>query len=340
MLAIVDADALARMVMLMPNVSPLHWVLGLIWISAIGCGEVAIDATHANIEGMAKGDTAYDAESAEAVPDVRGSYHLRLDSILMTQTDGVIASHHFEMHALAVIDQTNAWVTLYLAPCEILLPKMGGEQPLLPKEAIHAMDSVAFEGSLIPTPGEVRLDLGAGALQLGAALKDPLLDPLPVGAHAPELLDSDLDGLPGVSLKVGSFKVYMALRSVLSFDGAVLTDGSFMGDATVTTDLEIYGDNIPFVNIAKKLQAAGEETEVIDEIHAFTMVRLPNDPLSCEALNAPSPALGDSPDLSEDSTLDEPEEEPHFDDFSESDDGSEGGSGNDEDDYDSEFDLE
>ena len=301
------------MVMLMWK-SPLLFMMLCAWsIAAPGCGEIGMDADNAPSGTTVKGDASFEdgssnmgfeAESAEPVTDVRGIYHLRLDSVLITESDDEMSTHHLELHAIAEIDQSNAWITLHVQPCEILLPEVSGKQPELPLEAVQSMAITSFEGSLIPGPTELGFDLGAGAIQLGTALDNPLLDTLPADAHDLELVDSDDDGLPGVSLAISGFKVYMAMRSILSFQGVVLTDGSLVGEAAVQTDFAIYGDNIPFVNVANKLEGAGEDTEIVQELHEVVLVRLSEGALDCAALD-PSDDSGAAP-LEE--PVDSPEE--------------------------------
>jgi hypothetical protein len=210
---------------------------------------------------------------------------------MTVQQEETLETHHLEIHALTRFEQTGAWVTLTLIPCDLLLPEISGQQPHLSPDTVRAMSPLSAEGSLIPETTGVRLDLEPLAMQLGVALADPFADAVPLDKTDAAVIDEDDDAHPGVSVEIAGFKVYLGLRAILDLSGVILPEGSIVGDAALVSDIEIYGDNIPFVNVAKKLERAGEVTEILDQVDTFSMIRLPGEPTSCTTMHSESRAL-------------------------------------------------
>jgi hypothetical protein len=114
----------------------------------------------------------------------------------------------------------------------------------------------------------------------GAKLDSPLTDPLPTDKRDPRLLDLDDDNKPGISVHIDGFRAYASFRLRFQMKGVVNTHG-IEGTPTFELDTEIVGDDIPFVDAAKRARRAAEQTIVVDQEHHFTMTPVLDDTAAC-----------------------------------------------------------
>ena len=125
------------------------------------------------------------------------------------------------------------------------------------------------------------------ALIAGAELENPVSDELPATDDDERLVDIDDDGEPGMTVTIDGYQVYVGLRYRFELDGEIAEDQSATGDAgRVRIDIEVYGDNVPFVNVKKGLDKALGKLELVDEKHAFVMTALAPEDASCDAVAA------------------------------------------------------
>ena len=71
------------------------------------------------------------------------------------------------------------------------------------------------------------------------------------------------------------FRIFMALKAEVAFTAALFADSLYwQGDTQLNMDTVIYGDDIPFVNVAGQLEAAEARTEVVFSGGTATFIRL------------------------------------------------------------------
>ncbi len=115
----------------------------------------------------------------------------------------------------------------------------------------------------------------------GAHLDAPLIDSLPEDDDDPRLFDLDEDGKPGISVYIGSFRAYTSFRLKFQMQGRV-EQGAITGDSVFDLDSQIVGDDIPFVDAAKRARRAAAETVIIAEEHRFIMTPMLDDRSLCD----------------------------------------------------------
>lgn len=171
---------------------------------------------------------------------------------------------------------------LSVRPCAVTLPTAGGYHPMLPDATLAGLAPLTVTATLSSRvrerPGgqvvstEEVLTTTPAALTIGVHLDDPLGDPMPTSSSDPRIVDSDGDDHPGVSVSVSLFKVYLALRVVLSLDGRVQDDGaSLTGTAHARLDEVILGDSVPFVEVAEKVKASSAQSKLVSATTTFEM---------------------------------------------------------------------
>lgn len=189
--------------------------------------------------------------------------------------------------------------SLVIQPCQVWLPEVKGYVPRLPDETVQQMSAQTVPGSLLSgeDDGDLELNTGRFISTLGVELDDPQQDQLPEEPYDPKVIDEDGDGLPGVSVKVGWFRIFVALRIELALRGSVRTSTTdlwdpvteirptVVGKVEISLDQRIYGDDIPFYDAAGAAEEALLQNEIVDSAHAFRLV--PTDAVTCEMLGSP-----------------------------------------------------
>jgi hypothetical protein len=132
-----------------------------------------------------------------------------------------------------------------------------------------------------PDPVAFELFTETAAFVGGAHLDAPLTETLPEYDDDPRLLDLDEDGKPGISIYIGNFRAYASFRLKFQMRGAV-GSGVIEGGSTFDLDSQIVGDDIPFVNAAKRARRAADETVIIAQEHRFIMTPIHDDRYLCD----------------------------------------------------------
>jgi hypothetical protein len=209
-------------------------------------------------------------EGLEA-PVLDESYALYLDSTVevMDTEDGELSL--LETHAVVLlsVEQEGASVVIVAQPCQVVAPEIAGRQPTIDEEVILAMAPTTINAGFVAEP-EVRLITAPAALQLGVELVDPIADSVPEDEDDPRVIDVDLDGDPGVSVRVSGFRVYAGVRVIFSLSALVDDPAAIVGDSHLDLETQIYGDNIPFFDARK----AADTSEVVSEVHLFELESL------------------------------------------------------------------
>jgi|GEM_PF-3361246 len=147
-------------------------------------------------------------------------------------------------------------------------------------DGTDAIDTAAAGPSNAAATAQYELMTEIAAFVGGAQLEVPLSDPLPEDDDDPRLHDLDEDGRPGISIHIGGFSAYASFRLTFDMLGHV-GDGAIEGESIFELDSQIVGDNIPFVDAAKRAQTAAEETVILSQSHRFSMTPMPVDLSVC-----------------------------------------------------------
>lgn len=191
-------------------------------------------------------------------------------------------------------EQDGSDVEFSLYPCHIVLPRVGDYQPLVDDAFLQQyVPSIPYSATLSE---EGRLDAPTEAILFGVRnLANPLTDPLPASASSPLVYDQDRDGKPGISVKIdtgilGTRKVYAAARLLAGFQGRVEANGNLLGTADGDFAWQIYGDDIPFVDVASLAADAMSGSEIVRKDARF--IALPQGAsLSCAEVKRLNPQV-------------------------------------------------
>jgi hypothetical protein len=132
-----------------------------------------------------------------------------------------------------------------------------------------------------PVPIRWRVTTTMGALLLGVRLDDPIDDPLPEWGSSRGAYDQDHDGRPGVTVHVDGHRVYVGARAIFRLAGELNESGALSGEAHMSTDLKVYGDDIWFYDARSAAEQAEARTSIVASEHRFVMTPLGAIPESC-----------------------------------------------------------
>lgn len=220
-----------------------------------------------------KADGVADAGEPSPPPDIAGSWQATFVSTVTSrpvdepEAEPTLATTHLE--ATVEITQDGYDLALTLHPSAVAMPSIEGRQPEVDAALFAQLLPATFDGR-IDADGWV--DTGEAVVVLGAALEDAAGDALPVDDDDERLVDLDADDEPGVTIRLGSFEIYAAVRLVIALQGATTGD-EVAGSATLTLDFEVLGDDIPFVNARARIEDAAADTEVLDSSATFRLAR-------------------------------------------------------------------
>jgi hypothetical protein len=245
-----------------------------------------------------KGDRSTDTRVDVDLPDVAGTYRFELESeaVFRSLEDGEETTVQTRVSALVDLTPAGTEVTWTFFACDVLLPEIDGRQPSVETAVIRDMAPVFVPSVWESGEQGSQLQTGTAVWVLGASLEDPATEELPIKADDPRLVDVDQDGQPGVSLHVGSFRLYASLRFSLDLSARYQADGSLQGEAGLLLETQLYGDDIPFYNAVKAVEEALAALELVDQTHHFRLIPVDPEFTDCDT---PVPALNESVDRSE-----------------------------------------
>ena len=122
---------------------------------------------------------------------------------------------------------------------------------------------------------DYRIAVEKGAMIAGAILQEPFTESLPTKKDDERLVDTDNDGLLGVTLTCSGFKIFAALRLIISPEPLSRSEEpGWRGVTELDMKVSVVDDAIPFVNVQKKLDAALEKIRIAGQDNHFTLTPL------------------------------------------------------------------
>ena len=184
---------------------------------------------------------------------------------------------------MVTVSGRDAELTFSVRFCGIELPEVSGYVPEVEEATLRGLAPMMIPGQRVyGSDGTTTFESEPAAWVVGAELADPLAEDLPMASDDARIVDVDDDGEPGVTMMLGSWKIYGAMRLLFQLQGQVEDEGVLTGNAEVTMDTAVYGDTVPLVNVATKIASMREDTTVVAEKHVFTLNRLSLGEVSCE----------------------------------------------------------
>ncbi len=252
------------------------WILvaSLAFASACGGDDEGNPSEPPGPNGAARAGKS-DNPEAPTPPALRARYALRVQSDVETRNKntGATSAYRVAVVGLAQATQDGTRVSASVQACRATLPTIADRQPTVDEATLQALPPVASTGTLATDGTTWSLALDPVPVVLGARLAAPLTDALPTDAADARIVDEDGDRKPGMSIRVSGFKVYGALRVVLSqLAGPLGADTGVTGGAHLEPSYEIYGDSIPFYDAKAAADQARVETEVTSQHDTFALV--------------------------------------------------------------------
>lgn len=180
---------------------------------------------------------------------------------------------------------TEDGLTLHVQPCHIELPEFEDKEIIVPNESLADTAPIVLDAVFAEDfDGWLTLATETGALELGVALADPVSDALPDDDDDERLVDHDDDGKVGVTVEIDGWSVYVAARARVWIAGHIDPDsGIVAGEASLDIDAQIYGDNVPFVDLRSEVDEAVEDNdeEIVEVENAFALTPLDAVPSGC-----------------------------------------------------------
>lgn len=230
-----------------------------------------------------------DGDERVALPQLSPAYTMAITSHVVTEdADGERAVYDSRIDGFVRPFVSDEGISLEVVPCHVELPEADGRKPKLDDATVRERGPVRLPTIFTEDQeGRISIATETGALELGVALDDPLVDELPEDRDDPHLIDHDADDEVGVTIDLDGWEIYLAARARIWLSGTLDADtGVMSGDAELTMDVEIYGDDIPFVDVRSRVEAGENgETEIIEVANGFTLTPLDEVPLDCGALD-------------------------------------------------------
>ena len=237
----------------------------LVCMSCAGGNETVNNET-ANASG--KGD----GQSQDLSGVLSDGYHFTISSSLTISEEGdedPAKTFILAMAGLVFVESEGDKSTLMLRPCMVLFPEVSGKQPTIDPSTVQNLPPVPLDIELESTEDNIVMRTSNGVLLAGVNLEEPSEEALPDDKNDDRLVDVDDDGRPGVSLLVDGFKVYTAMRIKMALEGIVANDGPVSGQGSMSIEMGLYGDNVPFVDAAARVDEAIAELRVDNQDHLF-----------------------------------------------------------------------
>jgi hypothetical protein len=212
------------------------------------------------------------------MPVLSQEYSLELTSTIVTRNveSGEENTHVISATGIVTAAQDDDQVTFTLRACDVTLPPIQGEVPIIPADLLASIADVEIAGQLSASAGEaITLSTDPAALVIGASLADPLNDPLPDDPDSPAVVDQDQDGEPGATIIVptfiGSVDVYVAARLTFSLTTTIEDPAMITGQGNAELQKEILGDDNFLVDVKSLAEDAEANSDIVSQDHQFAL---------------------------------------------------------------------
>jgi hypothetical protein len=227
------------------------------------------------------GDYGVCADSAPVnpSPSLTGRWALRIVASRLVPQTGLTAEFYTRTVSVLLSDETQTGrdVTFSAQFCNQYAESDPGAQAyvVIPDTYVKSLKPFDRTGTYSAVDG------GANVLHLplfpevqGAALADPMNDPLPTDASDPAVDDQDNDGNPGITIKLGGLvpgDLYVVQRQIDELTGIAVSNDRVVGRYDYTSE-QIVLDSNP--SALKVLASQTAKTDPRPCKSTFTMIRV------------------------------------------------------------------
>lgn len=259
----------------------------IVCLLASACADDIVDLNaerQSTLTDTGKADTLH-GESAGEMPVLASQYALVLNSwieLVDGPDDDEPSAWDAAFFALMHTAQnSDGQLFVEAAPCSMILPEVDDRKVESSDETLQRAIPSITAAKIELKDGAFHLVTERDALLAGVDLDDSVGDEMPSNKRDDRVVDIDDDRKPGMTLRISGFKVYVGLRYTYSLNGVIGDDGVIEGEAEVHVDMEVYGDNVPFVDIKKHFDRSFGKLSLTNERHQFQMIPLDDDVSFC-----------------------------------------------------------
>lgn len=141
--------------------------------------------------------------------------------------------------------------------CEIDLSPVLGMKPIVPAAVLENIDFVDVDQGLISAlrPGGAYSSATEVGLW-GVALDEPLTEALPTDPEAPQVIDADGDGDPGITLLIEGTECrrYVVQRQIVRYTGSVTAPNQIDGSSATATTTAVLGASASLCRVSPPLE--------------------------------------------------------------------------------------
>jgi hypothetical protein len=180
--------------------------------------------------------------------DMNGTWALARDFSTCVSVFGVAETRSYTL-SLVQIEQTGSVLRETHEVCSLKTTPVIGLETVVPEAVFRTSNPTVVEGYVYGDRPGASYTSGPILAVWGIDLLDPLRDPLPEPSDPldPRIMDTDEDGMPGVTLKVGgsACDLYVIQRDAASVTGILQADGSIEGGGAAYTQQVVLGATNP-----------------------------------------------------------------------------------------------
>ncbi len=207
-------------------------VLGLSGLLVVACEPTLTPSGFdAQTFDISTTDTVTLPTDVTATADLSGTWVLVTDWSTCVAIGDEIELRNYELSRIQIV-QTGVQLRETREDCSIANTPLLGMTTVVPPAAVASANPM-YSTSFVPAQGVGAPYIGGVEVQTwGLKLANPETDAMPADANDPRVVDSDNDGHPGVTLKVGGVcDLYAVQRAIMVRSGSIQADGTISGEA-------------------------------------------------------------------------------------------------------------
>ena len=161
--------------------------------------------------------------------DLTGTWALVTDWSTCVAIGDSIELRNYELSRVEIV-QDGVQLREAREDCTVVNTPLLGLVTVIPQPAVDSANPM-YSAAFVPAKGPGAPYIGGVEVQTwGLKFANPETDTMPVDAEDTHVVDSDKDGHPGVTLKVGGVcELYAVQRAIMVRTGQMDADGSFSG---------------------------------------------------------------------------------------------------------------
>jgi hypothetical protein len=227
-------------------------------------------------DASAGGDASAGSDSTSGLGNLTGTWVLAADFSTCVDLGDMTETRARTLTKVTII-QNGQRLHEKREVCSIFSTPLLGLATVAPTETLKAVGTIAVESAVFGDGPGQGYQSGVDVQLFGIKMLDALTEPMATGPDDPRVLDSDGDGHPGATFKLGNVcDLYIVQRSLSSATLVRGKDGSFDGTGVRSNEQVVVG-------ATSGLCQAGATTKVNNFSNKVRMVRVDGQGLKLDA---------------------------------------------------------